>query len=125
MAAMETIATIFGVLVLVKMIVLMTKPEAWIDKISKPILKHADLAKFVYLALAVWIGYYIFQVLTIVEVTAVALFVSLLMSLTFFDYSQELSKLIESIKKKGFSRSWMTMIIWTVWAVWVLWEIWR
>ena len=124
MAAMETLATIFGVLVLVKMIVLMIKPEAWIDNVAKPFLKHADMMKFVYLALAIWAGYYIFQVLTIVEVTAVALFVSLLMALGFFDYPQEMLKLTETIRKKGISRSWMSMTIWTVWAVWVLWTIW-
>ncbi len=95
------------------------------DYVTKPFLKYASVMQFVYLALAIWVGFYVFQWMSIIEVTAVAVLISLLMALTFFSYPKETLKFAADVRRRGLSPAWLSLIIWAIWAVWVLYVLWR
>lgn len=122
--ALELLAIIFAVLVLLKLFVISIDPKTWL-KISDKILptKSGSLTTVIYLALAAWVGYIIFQELSIIQVSAVFLFIMLLMVLGWIPYSRTLHKLRDDIlqsKQKIFRRNWLPVLIWVGLALWAL-----
>jgi len=122
MTSIEVLATIFAVLVLVKMAFIRTNPKAWMN-FAQPILRNSVVALLVYLVLAAVVGYFIFSSMTIVQVGAVMLFTSLLMGVSLAPYSQLILKVGEEILTEGLGKAWLSMLIWTCISLWVLYGV--
>ena len=122
MAPIEILATFFAVFVIVKLVVVTVKPGLWM-KWAKGILKNELLISLIYFVFAVIVGYYIFEELTVVQVAAVTLWVSMLIGIGFIPYSKILLKTSDELLSVGISKTWLSMLIWAVLAVWVLYAV--
>lgn len=122
MAPIEILATIFAVFVIVKLVVVSVKPGLWM-KWAKGMLKNELLITLIYFVLAVIVGYYVFAELTVVQVAAVTLWVSMLIGIGFVPYSKILLKTSDELLSVGISKAWLSMLIWAVLAVWVLYAV--
>jgi hypothetical protein len=122
MTAIENIAIIFAILVLVKMIFVLTVPMKWM-KFGKWALKKSCLTTLVYLGLITWVGYYVLLDMTVVQVAAVATLVALVGGLGIIPYSNELLKTGEKMlknKENMLKKNWLVIVIWVYFAIWVL-----
>ncbi len=87
------------------------------------VLKNEVLTTLTYLVLAVIVAYYIFADLTVVQVAAVTLWVSLLIGIGAAPYSKILLKSRDELLSAGISKAWLAMLIWAVLAIWVLYVV--
>ncbi len=122
MTSIEVLATIFAVLVLVKLAFIRANPRAWMN-FAQPILRNSVVALLVYLVPAAVVGYFIFSSMTIVQVGAVMLFTSLLMGVGLAPYSQVILKVGEEMLTEGVGKAWLSMLIWTCISLWVLYGV--
>ncbi len=123
MTALEVIATIFAIFVLVKIVVVLIDPQIWMKRVAEPLLGNPRLATAVYLVLAIVVGYYVFASLHIVDVAAVMLFTALVMGVGMMPYSKALLKLageMSATRSDLLRNAWLPIVIWTVIALWVL-----
>lgn len=123
MTALEIIATIFALLVLIKLVVALINPQLWMKKVAEPLLGNPRLATTVYGVLAIVVGYYVLTRLYIVDVAAVMLFTALVGGVGMMPYSKELLKIAEemSMTRSDLLRNaWLSIVIWGVIALWVL-----
>ncbi|MEE8493037.1 MAG: hypothetical protein V3S25_03250 [Nitrospirales bacterium] len=123
MTALEIIATIFALFVLVKMVVVLIDPQIWMKKVAEPLLGNPRLATTVYGVLAIVVGYYVFASLHIVDVAAVMLFTALVMGVGMMPYSKALLRIAEEMsatRSELLRNAWLPIVIWTVIALWVL-----
>ncbi|MFQ5965756.1 MAG: hypothetical protein ACE5KZ_15900 [Candidatus Scalinduaceae bacterium] len=122
MTSIEILATIFAIIVLVKLSIVSIKPKLWM-KVAETILRNQTITTIVYLILAVIIGYYIFTSLNIVQVAVVMLFTSVLTGLGFLPYSKIMIKAVNEMletRSDLFRNNWLVILIWAAIAVWVL-----
>ncbi len=124
MTPIEILATIFAVIVIVKLAVFIAKPGLWM-KWAGVVLKNEVLTTLTYLVLAVIVAYYIFADLTVVQVAAVTLWVSLLIGIGVAPYSKILLKSRDELLSAGISKAWLAMVIWAVLAIWVLYVVFK
>lgn len=125
MTPVEIIATIFAVLVIVKFLYFKYKPMAW-KKLSDKIIKKPKVTKWIYLVLALVIGYYLLQELNVVQIVAVMMFSGFLTGYTFMTFAKEFKPFYKEIWKNKESlvqRLWLVWLIYLVLAVWVLWTV--
>ncbi len=122
MTSIEVLATIFAVLVLVKLVFIRTNLKAWMN-FAQTILRNSVAALLVYLVLAAVVGYFIFSSMTIVQVGAVMLFTSLLMGVGLAPYSQVILKVGEEMLTEGMGKAWLSMLIWLCISLWVLYGV--
>ena len=122
MTALETMATIFAVAILVKLAVVVIDVRSWY-RIVGPIYKHQNSALIIYLITAAITGYYIFTNLDIIDIAAIMLFTSLLMGIGFVPYSKTLLKLKDEVIRAGISKSWPSIVIWVGLAVATLYAV--
>ena len=123
MTALEIIATIFAIFVLVKMVVVLIDPQIWMKKVAEPLLGNPRLATTVYGVLAIVVGYYVLTRLYIVDVAAVMLFTALVMGVGMMPYSKALLRIAEEMSATRadlLRNAWLPIVIWTVIALWVL-----
>jgi len=117
MGALETIATIFVVLGVIKILYLLIKPSAWMG-FAKKIYARPLLTQVVFFILAAVIFYYLIQVLNIVEIFAVMAFTSMLIGIGFASFG---NKIIKNFKLKTMWRDyWFYTLIWIVLMVWAI-----
>ena len=120
MTPIEIIALVFAVGVLTKMVFLTVRPKKFL-KLTKPMLKHTTELRVVYVIFAVILGWYIFQVYTIVDVAAITMFAALLMGISWLPYSKALTALCdEFVKKEMVWKNMLAIVIWVGLALWVL-----
>jgi len=126
MTPIEILATIFAVLVLVKIAICAVNPKHWM-RWARAALKESALAMVAYLILAAIVGYYVLTSMSIVQVAAVMLLTGILAALAFIPYSEALLKMGEDIVEKGvLYKSWKVGIIVSIWvalAIWVLYAV--
>lgn len=122
MTSIEVLATIFAALILIKLIVVLIKPEVWI-KISKALLKKSVLTTLIYLVLAAIVGNYILASVDAIQIAAVMLFTSLLMAIGFIPYSNMIDKMREQVMNEGISKAWLSILIWLAIAIWILYKV--
>ncbi|MAG44435.1 hypothetical protein CL633_00930 [bacterium] len=122
MNAITIMALAMALLAVIKLIVVLTKPDVWI-KITDAILKKSTINTIIFLGLLVITGYYLLQSLTIVEIGATMLFTSLLMALAWVPYKDELMKLRPKLIKEGLAKSWLVIIVWIIILVWIFYDI--
>ncbi len=124
MTPIEILATIFAVIVIIKLAVITADPNLWM-KTAGALLKNQVLTTIIYSVLAVIIGYYVFTALSVVQVAAVMLFTSTLIGIGLAPYSKIILKLGEELSDVGVSKAWLAMLIWGVLAIWVLYSVFR
>ena len=125
LTSLEIIALILIVISTIKILVLLVNAKKWIN-FSKWVYGGGTLSMIVLLALAAFIFYYLIQELTIVQILAVTLFVSLFIGVGFVSYSKELLEWYEKkIKTKSLwgNGVWFYTLLWIVLLVWGLVEI--
>ena len=122
MNAIAIMALIFALFGLIKLIIVLIKPDAWI-KFTDIILKKSIINTGIFLLLLIITGYYLLQSLTIIEIGAAMLFTSLLMAMAWIPYTDKLMKLRPKIIKQGLAKSWLVMIIWIALLAWMFYAI--
>ncbi len=121
MSPIEILAIIFAVLTLVKLLITNIFPKTQI-KIAKAILNRPTLTGIISFILSLIVGYYILTTLSIVQVAATMLLLSLLIGVAYSVYSKKLlSLIVEIVKEKR--KAWLVMSIWAVIAIWILFTI--
>lgn len=122
MAAIEVLAGIFAVVVLLKLVAVIGKPADWI-KIAEAIAQKCAIATVVYLVLAVIIGYFVFKSLTAAQIGAVMLFTALLYGFSMAPYY---TAIVQAVKETMTSRdvvlrkNWPGLLVWAILAVWII-----
>lgn len=125
MTPIETIAVIFAVLILIKLSVVLRDPMRWF-KLVEPMYRKKNISMVVYLVLAAWVGSYILAELSIVQVAAVTLFISLLMGLSFLSHGDDVMAFAKKIMKRHkFNTPWhiINIAIWVGFALWTLFAV--
>ncbi len=119
MDALEVLAVVFAVVVLVKLAGLLISPVSWMNT-AGAMLNHPRACTWVYAVLAAVVGYIVFTRMDIVEVVSAMLLTSLLMGVALGPYSRTILTLGKELAGEGLGRLWPVMAIWTVIAVWAL-----
>lgn len=122
MDALEVMALIFAVMVLVKLAGLLVSPAWWMDT-AGAMLNYPRACTWVYAVLAAVVGYFVFTRMEIVEVVSAMLLTSLLMGVGLAPYSRTVLKLGKEMAGEGFGRLWLAMGVWVVIAVWALYAV--
>ncbi len=124
MTPIEILALIFALLILAKIVFVFTKPKFWME-LSQKLMKENMMTTLILLLLAGVTGYYVFTGLSIVQVSAVMLFNTLLIGIGMLPYSKEFMKFRKEIVRKDYivKKFWISMLIWTGIAVWTLYTI--
>jgi hypothetical protein len=125
MTPIETLATIFAILVLVKLFIVAVNPKLWMKGVES-ILNNYVFTTVVYVLLAIIVGYFVFQSLNIIQVAAVMLFASMLIGLTLVPYSKEfltLGKEVIGTRSRMFRKAWLAIVIWAGIAIWTLYAV--
>jgi len=120
MDALEIIATIFALLIVMKIVVVLVNPQLWMKKVAQPLLGNPRLASAVYGVLAIVVGYYVFTYLDIIDIAAVMAFTALVMGLGMLPYAKTLLKTAEEMlatPAKLLRTVWLPIVIWVVIAL--------
>ena len=121
--AVEIIALIFAVLVIVKLLVVSFSPKSWLA-LAKSLYKAPWVLFVVELILAAVVFYYLLIELTVVQIFAAVTLGALLTGMSFAIYGKETiawgAKLLNSSTLK---KIWLPILIWLALAVWVLIEL--
>lgn len=120
---LEWLALVFAALVLVKIAVILVKPELWHRKVVKPVFLKGKATALVYFILAGGVLYILLQELTIVQVFASALFTGLLVGATMALYQEEVAEMSESVLQAGMEKSLPALVIWLLLVLWVLYAV--
>jgi len=126
MTPIEYMAAIVAIAVIIKLLVILIKPSAWMNIVVKPIYSSSVFLMIAGLILAggsLW--YLIDSGLTIVQIFAVLFFLSMTAMITAATYSRDvLSVAKKMLKDKKFLKlAWLSVIIWFVLAIWALKEL--
>ena len=124
MSPVELMALILALLILLKIVVLIIKPKAWLSVIYV-IYSKTYITLFSALVLASIVLIYLLQELTLVHIFASMLFLALLtivsIALNFKD--------LEPFIKKSFNdreilkNSWLPILVWFILSLWVIYSI--
>jgi len=126
MTPIEVLATIFAVLVLLKLFLSIFNPQLRVRIAESFLNKNPTVLTVIFLALAAVIGYYVFSSLTVVDVAAVMMLLSALMGIFFIQYPENMLELVrESLKsrKEFLRKNWLSVLIWGFLAIWVIYSI--
>ncbi len=122
MDALDVMAVIFAVVVLVKLAALLVSPAWWMDS-AGAMLNYPRACTWAYAVLAAVVGYFVLTRMEIVEVVSAMLLTSLLTGLGITPYSRTILKLGKEMAGEGFGRLWPVMAVWSVIAVWALYAV--
>jgi len=116
LGTLEILATIIIAVSLIKIVVLLVNPKIWLT-FSKRIYRRPHITKVVSLILAAIVLYYlVISGISIVEVLAVSLFVSLMLAAGLSDYGEDI---INKIRRKDILKDfWLYTLAWLVLIVW-------
>lgn len=112
MTPIEILATIFAILLLVKLLLIIFSPKTWLN-IADTLLKYPIFLTIIYFVAAVIVGYYIFNAFTIVQVTSIIFFAVLLVGIGLIPYSRALIKLRKEVSKNIW-KAWLAIGIWLI-----------
>ncbi len=124
MQPLEIIALVLVIITFLKLLIISVKQRAWY-KFTKAIYSRPAALRWISLILAVIVGYYVIQELSITQIWAVIAFVVLLMTIGVAEYSTEMLELAEKIfrKKNVLKRARLAVAIWVVLGLWLLKEL--
>jgi hypothetical protein len=119
LTTVELLALMFATIIIVKFLVLLVKPKAWMS-MADNIFKDSKLTMWIYVALVAIIGYHIFNNYTIIDVAAIMLFTTVLIGLNYLPYKKHIMSMKKELTGNIFKKSWLAVIIWSFFALWVL-----
>lgn len=121
MEIIAVFALIISMLALIKILVILIKPKAWLNLV-KSIWSVPMLAMLACLVGGAVVFYYLIQELSIVQIMAVVLFVALLGGTSVAVYSKEIVSLAGKMlnDRKFLRKGWLAIIIWLVLILWTL-----
>jgi hypothetical protein len=119
MLGKKILAGIFAGLILVKLLFIIISPGKWMGLVGV-FLGHYAIIWWVYLALIIITGYYIFSRLDLIDIALVMFFTALLIGVSIIPYSDAWLKLGGEIAATGLGKAWLAMVIWGALAVAVL-----
>lgn len=125
MITIEILATIFSILVLLKIFLTLTMPRVRI-KIAEAFFKRISIFTAVYVALTGIIGYYLFSNVDIVIIAAVMLFTSFLFGFSLVLFWPELLKKQKELLSNTnllMKKFWFLLLIWLIFSLLVLYKI--
>ena len=121
----ETIALVIIIIAVIKMIVLLVNPKAWMN-FAKGIYAKPNVTSFGAFVFGAIVLYYLLQSgLTIVQILAVTAFVALLIMIGLAKEVGPLIKKYEGMIKKGnlWKEYWFYTLIWVILLAWGIWEL--
>ncbi len=122
-SVVQWFALIIAVFALIKIIVVLAKPKAWI-KFAKKIWKNSVVTGWVCIILAAIVLYFLLMELTIIQVFAAMLFTTLLIAAGIAPFSKELMNFASKIAtRRNLSKGWWLFLIWLALIAWVLWTL--
>jgi hypothetical protein len=122
MNAVEIIALVIAIVILLKVLMLLViKPKSFLGMLEK-VYKQRTLMSAIYLVLIVVTTYYLLQHLTIVEILAASMFGVFLIGLALIQYPKRMMRFFNQVLKNK-EKMWLSWILWIVAAVWVLIEL--
>jgi len=121
MTPIELFAWIAIVLALVKIIVVVINPKAWMN-FAKTLWERPVVMMVVSLVLGIIVLTYLLETISIVQIFAVTLFVMLLSAVSLASYSKEFMKLADKLAKdkKFLRKAWVPIVVWAGLAIWAL-----
>ncbi len=125
MTPIQILALVFALIGLIKLIVILVKPEGWLKVTEKVYSGNRGVTTFIFLILTIIVGYYVLQVLTIVQVAAVFLLMSMIMGLTMVQYKDTILNFAREIYNDPsmVKNSWLIIVIWIVISLWILYGV--
>lgn len=124
MVTIEILALILIALALVKLIMLLYKPELWFDLLEKIYIIPQLIGLLALVSSAVVLYFLVNSGITVVEILAVSLFIALLMMMAIASYAQELFVWIRRQNmSKLIKNTWLYIIAWIILLIWGLREI--
>lgn len=124
MTPIEIMALIIAVFAAIKILVILINPKSWMN-VVKTVYGNPILTTIISLVLAVVVLNYLLVELTIVQIFAVMLFLSLLMVIGIAAYSKDIlqlaSKLLED--REVLKKAWLAIIVWVILIVLVLYTL--
>ena len=121
MNSIGTLALILAVLGIIKLIFILVNPKGWM-KFAKGVFRGGSLTVIIMFILTIVVGFYLFEVMSIIDVAAAMLFTALLMGLSFAVYPKFIKGMFEKIKeeKNIAGKFWLPILIWIVFLVWLI-----
>jgi hypothetical protein len=122
MTPIEIMAFVVIGLSLIKLTVVLIKPEIWMRKVVIPVYGH-KISIPIFLALAGISLYYLLQELSIVQIMAVMFFFMFLFGLSFMMFAREFLPFVEGIYRDRaniWRKSWFVALIWLALIIWTI-----
>ena len=125
MTPIEIIALILIVVSLAKIITILFSPGSWHKNVVKKVYTKSKLTPWIFLILTAIVFYYLIQELTVVQILATTLFITLLFGISLSTFSEEIIGLSQKFakNKKVLTKSWPSIIIWLILLLWGLKEL--
>lgn len=116
----QVMALIILVVAAIKIIIILINPSIWMNSVVKRVWAKPILMMIISLILAVVSLMYLLQEVTIVQIFATMLFISLLAAVGISVYSNEVLSLAEKLMKDKsiVKKSWLYLIIWIALIIW-------
>ncbi len=122
MNAVEILALIFAIAVILKMLMILISRKSW-EGFAKWMYKKPALLFIIELILAILVFYFLIVKggLAITTIMACVLLGALLTGMSFAFFTKELSPMISKIMKANvLKKAWFLMLIWLALVIWVL-----
>lgn len=121
MDPIELLALFFALMLFIKIALAIFKPKCLV-KSGESLIKISFGLQFVFLAIAVLSGYYVFQKFNIIEVGAIMFFTMMVMGMSFMAY-WEIMMVARKKALKDRSKMWLSIIIWGALSLWILYAL--
>jgi len=122
MKFLETLAGIMAIVVLLKLLIFVLKPQ-WLETVAKWTLNKFHVFQWIYFALTIVLGYYILQHLTIIQVTAGVFLGAMLIGIFLLGYPKDMENFYKTMLKQGLKSALPAVILWFVFASLVLYSL--
>jgi hypothetical protein len=123
MTPVEIMAFIVALFAIIKLIMLLANPTAWM-RLPKILNAQPIVSMLVSLVLAAIVLYYLLAELTIIQIFACLLFVMLLMMSAFSPFSKDLVDMAaKMLNKSTLKKAWLPSLVWVLLVVWVLYAL--
>lgn len=124
LTSVEIMALIIALLAAIKILVILINPKAW-GNVVNAVYGNPLVTTLIAFILAAVVLNYLLAEMSIVQIFAVMLFLSLLMTIGAAAYSKEMLKIVNNLlkNKKILKKAWFYILVWIVLIIWVILEI--
>lgn len=122
MTPTEIIALIFAIIILIKAIFVPFVSAKWLMNLVKKMFSNSIILSICFTVIAVVLGYFLLQELSIVQIMASSLFGLMLFALIMAAYPKGYLKLADVVVKDK-KKAWFASLVFLVLALWVLYAL--